>query len=75
MQLVITLAGHNHSFRFHFMPYNVITVWGVDPDVTHQTYDASCTCRLGAQVSVVCHKPKLVSVLLKEEPAVPLLVT
>ena len=29
---------------------------------------------LEAQVSVGCHKTKLVSVLLKEEPAVPLLV-
>ena len=41
----------------------------MEPDVTHQTSSG-----LEAQVNVVCHKTKLVSILLKEEPDVPLLV-
>ena len=30
----------------HFVFTLCLTVWGVDPEVTHQTYDASC--RLGS---------------------------
>ena len=39
-------------------------IWGVEPDVTHQT---------SAQVNVVCHKHKLVRLLFQGEPDVLLL--
>ena len=40
-----------------------LTVWGVEQDVTHQTSWLGST-----QENVVCHKAKLVKLLLKEEP-------
>ena len=45
-----------------------LTVWGMEPGVTHQT------SWLGSTGDVVCHKTRLVGILLKEEPNVPLLV-
>ena len=49
---------------FHFIL--CLTIWGVEPGLTH--HDLIRHPGLKAQKNVVCHKTKLVSILLHEEP-------
>ena len=56
-----------HPFLHHFIPFYAL-VWGVEPDVTHQTSWLGSTDECGVP------KTKLVRILLRQERNVPLLV-